>query len=71
MSQNVAIVTGASRGIGRAIAKSLANKDYIVIANYNKSEKEDIELKTKFNNIDIFKSDVSKKYKVKHLVYFT
>ena len=44
MSQNVAIVTGASRGIGRAIAKSLANKDYIVIANYNKSEKEAIEL---------------------------
>ena len=71
MSQNVAIVTGASRGIGRAIAKSLANKDYIVIANYNKSEKEAIELKNEFNNIDIFKADVSKRDEVKHLVEYT
>ena len=71
MSQNVAIVTGASRGIGRAIAKSLANKDYIVIANYNKSEKEAIELKNEFNNIDIFKADVSKRSDVKSLVEYT
>lgn len=71
MSQNVAIVTGASRGIGRAIAKSLANKDYIVIANYNKSEKEAIELKNEINNIDIFKADVSKRSDVKSLVEYT
>ena len=54
----VAIVTGASRGIGRAIAKSLAKKDYIVIANYNKSEKEAIELQNEFNNIDTIQADV-------------
>ena len=71
MSQKVAIVTGASRGIGRAIAKSLANKDYIVIANYNKSEKEAIELKNEFNNIDIFKADVSKTDEIKSLVEYT
>lgn len=68
MSQKIAIVTGASRGIGRSIAKSLAEKDYIVIANYNKSEKEAIELKNEFNNIDIFKADVSKRDEVKSLV---
>ena len=67
----VAIVTGASRGIGRAIAKSLAKKDYIVIANYNKSEKEAIELENEFNNIDIFKADVSKRDEVKKLVEYT
>ena len=44
MSQKIAIVTGESRGIGRAIAKGLAEKDYTVIANYNKSEKEALEL---------------------------
>ena len=71
MSQKVAIVTGASRGIGRAIAKSLAEKGYIVIANYNKSEKEAVELKNESNNIDIFKADVSKRIEVKQLVEYT
>lgn len=34
------LITGGSRGIGAAIAKALASKDYRVIINYNKSEKE-------------------------------
>jgi 3-oxoacyl-[acyl-carrier protein] reductase len=33
MNQKVAIVTGSTAGIGRAIAVALAKKDYIVIAN--------------------------------------
>ena len=36
----VVIVTGASRGIGRGIAEYLARNGFLVIANYNKSEKE-------------------------------
>ena len=71
MSQKVAIVTGASRGIGRAIAKLLAENNYIVIANYNNSEKEALELKKENNNIDIFKADVSKREDVKNLVSYT
>lgn len=71
MSQKIAIVTGASRGIGRAIAKSLTENDYIVIANYNNSEKEAIELQNESNNIDIFKADVSKRGEVKRLVEYT
>ena len=41
----VAIVTGASKGIGREIAKTLAKNEIKVIANYNNSEKEAKELK--------------------------
>ena len=42
--KRIAIVTGASRGIGREIAKMLAKEDIQVIANYNNSEKKAIEL---------------------------
>ncbi len=61
--EKVIIVTGASRGIGKDIAITLAKKGYKVIANYNKSEKEAILLKEELDkqniDIDIFKADVS------------
>ena len=70
----VVIVTGASRGIGRNIATTLAKKGYIVIANYNKSENKAIELQQNLKkeniNIDIFKADVSNRDEVKKLVQF-
>lgn len=70
----VVIVTGASRGIGRDIATTLAKKGYIVIANYNKSENKAIELQQNLEKenikIDIFKADVSNRDEVKKLVQF-
>lgn len=70
----VVIVTGASRGIGRDIATTLAKKGYIVIANYNKSENKAIELQQNLEKenikIDIFKADVSNRDEAKKLVQF-
>ncbi len=71
----IVIVTGASRGIGREITRVLANKNYTVIANYNKSEQEvkalQEELLKENKKIDIFKADVSKREEAKELVKYT
>ena len=72
--EKVAIVTGASRGIGREIAKSLAKQNIKVIANYNNSEEKAIELKKELEAegimIDIVKTDVSKREEIRNLVKY-
>lgn len=68
------VVTGGSKGIGRAIVERLAMKDYNVILNYNSSEMEAKEVKEKLKDtgkeIEIFKADVSKREDVQSLVEF-
>lgn len=70
--EKVAIVTGGSRGIGREIVKIIANEGIKVVANYNKSEKEIIELKEELEKenieIDIVKADISKREEATKLV---
>ena len=70
--ERVAIVTGGSRGIGRAIVEDLARKNIKVIANYNKSEEKAKKLKEELEkeniSIDIFKADVSKREEIKNMV---
>ena len=73
--ERIAIVTGASRGIGREIAVMLAHEGVKVIANYNNSESMALELQDFLKNegffIDIFKADVSKRLDVQALVSYT
>lgn len=72
--ERVAIVTGGSRGIGRAIVEVLARKGIKVIANYCRSEEKAKELKAELEKenicIDIFKADLSKKEACKKLVQY-
>ena len=68
----VAIVTGGSRGIGKAIVYELNKKGIKVILNYKNSEKIAQDIKDELGeNIDIFKADVSNREEVKKLVNFT
>lgn len=73
--QKIAIVTGASKGIGREVAKELAESGITVIANYNKSEEEAKKLQQELEEqnfkLEIFKADVSKREDVKKLVEYT
>ena len=72
--QKVAIVTGASRGIGKACAKKLALEGIKVIVNYNKSQKQAEELKEELEKqgieIDLYKADVSKREEVKDMINY-
>ena len=64
----IILVTGASRGIGKAIAQNLAKNENKVIANYNKSEEEAKLLEKEFENIEIYKADVSKREDVHNMI---
>ena len=74
MDQKVILITGASRGIGREIARLLAQKGYKIIANYKNSEQHAMSLQNELKDlgidIDIFKADVSKREEVKAMIEF-
>lgn len=74
MDKKTVLITGSSRGIGRATAILFAENNYNVVINYNKSEKEANDLynllKEKGLSVRIFKADVSKRHEVNAMVNF-
>lgn len=58
MNQKVALITGASKGIGAAIARKFASLNYNLVLNYLTSEKE----------ANLLKEELEKKYKIQILV---
>ena len=74
-NKKTALITGSSRGIGRAIATLFARNNYNVVINYNKSEEKARELYNELTNegldVRIFKADVSKIEEANALVNYT
>ena len=73
MNQKVALITGASKGLGAAIAKKLASLNYNLVLNYLTSEKEVYQLKEELERrysikILTFKADVSNEKEVKQMI---
>ena len=68
------IVTGGSRGIGKAIVYAFANAGYNVILNYNKSEQSAKaiinDLKECKGIVEMFRADVSNKEEVEAMVEY-
>ena len=67
-----ALITGASRGIGKATAELFADNGYAVIINYNKSEKEALslvsEIREKGGTAMAVKADVSNETEVSEMM---
>ena len=67
-----ALITGASRGIGRKTAELFAENGYAVIINYNKSEKEALnlvsEIREKGGTAMAVKADVSNETEVSEMM---
>ena len=62
------LITGASRGIGRACAEIFSKNGYNVAVNYFKSEKEALELEKELENCAIFRADVSDRASVGKMI---
>ena len=60
IKNKVAIVTGATRGIGRAIAENLMERECKVIGVYERSDDKAKELEENYSNIKMIKADVGR-----------
>ena len=72
MSKKTVVITGSSRGIGRACAILFAKNNYNLVINYNKSKElaEELfnDLKEAGYSVDIFKADISNRFEAISLI---
>lgn len=68
--ERVILVTGASRGLGEAIAKRFLNNNDTVYVNYHNTSLEELEKKyQEYNNVKFIKCDVSSEIDVKNMMH--
>lgn len=71
MKRDTVLITGASRGIGSAIAKSLAKENYNIVINYRENETEAKkvfdEIKEYNSNVLMIKADIRKTEDVENM----
>ena len=69
-----ALITGASRGIGKATAELFGSRGYNVLLNYNRSEAAALDLlenlQKKGISAAVFRADVAKKTEVQAMTEF-
>lgn len=72
MERKTVLITGASRGLGAAIAKEFAKNNYNIILNYNNSKERALELteELKQYNVEVLpiKADMTKEEEIKNMV---
>lgn len=68
MSEKVALVTGASKGIGAACSKALAEQGYRIAIHYRSGEEQAKELATKLPKSEVFQADLSQEEACKNLI---
>ncbi|MBR1539817.1 MAG: 3-oxoacyl-ACP reductase FabG [Clostridia bacterium] len=71
-TDRVAIVTGGTRGIGRAIVYELVSKGIKVVINYRKSDNIANQMQEEFGDmVRVYRADISKRDEVKGLIAYT
>ena len=65
------LITGGSRGIGRAMVYAFARAGYQVLLNFNRSEAIANEIASEFSNVKVYGADVGKQNQVFQMVEYT
>ncbi len=63
-----ALVTGASRGIGKAVSELLCSEGYKVYGVYNQSQEQAEQIQKKLSNVEMLHCDLSNAGDVERLI---
>ncbi len=71
MNNKTVLITGGSRGIGKAMVYEFAKKGYNVLLNFNRSESLANEIAKEFDNVKVYGANVADQQSVINMVNYT